>query len=1342
MSLSETRSFLEDLVLRYNSDTDISEGSRAQAELIEPILQRVGIDPFDEDISVFVRERIRQAFPTLAITEADDLTDTLIDPMRVLLEPLVREVKLVKLRASLRNQASLSDDEIDALMGNFFESRRAGGYSTGVVRIYFANPQTISIGGTQAATTRAGLRFFATRPQQITADQMRLNVEGAEYYFDVNFTSENRGDEYNVEAGEVVSIASLPTSTRVSNLRRFRGGVVRETSYDFIARAERSQSDKTLTVERGISATLFENFPALRRLFVVGFRDPEMVRDVIEGGSLGPVPENDLSGAFYGLATAIDDLDGDGTTPVFEALTGSFITRLGSVNSTPTNWYATLVYTAGSGLIVIDSQVQQVLSGTLIRVDHEIPLAGVSGFTWMLRERRLTITGIPGGIALPNSSNSTVALELRTDQVHIGGKTDVYVAGEAERGTAAIGLLTDEAPIARGFAAVTDASNRVQLNDGVISGIVAGMSLVLEEGQDAGSYLILQVNAPGAPLSLVELRLATIMTGSQSNLSYRVVDEIDVELTDPKALKIDGSDLITSAGNAVVQTASSSNFVDASVQVGDVLSIAATLGGGEFSVTEVGTAYLKVSPAPSRTLTAASYRVFTRSPAVSAPIVRITSLELLDSANAPTGTLIPYREPVLAMSHSFQNEGSGYLYDGLVIAGLVSKGVPAGTAGFVGVGAGVILELYVYHPEAPWKGAFAGVVLVFAPGIGGNDLTAAEVAAQITADPNCASLSIRATVITYASMEYVGIIAANLLRVAVACPLLGMPFARTNAEVTPLSAAVGEFASAKIHLLQLAEFVSGNNAGELARVVQDPNVLTSLEVLPLGTGPAGPRGAPSCMYNAKVLRPDVGARVRIGRASVGSARVFFQAPTSAEFDYASTRFTAIVDSAVLSYAPDPENMRVVLPAYPRTDLVGTGTTDPAVQTLSDTTQNFLLQRIQPGDVIEILYTSIVSTAPLTTPAALVVGGTDLVLRLGIDPFITISFPVDAVRQNVADYINTRVGTEIATIASTGHLVLMSSTRIEIDMVASTPVALSELCLAALVAPVTTDHPGRGEYIISGTDEQTLRLSVMTPMPTTPSIADTHYRIRRYVQRISSTEMNLNVDPSGLYYADIELVSLAPGNAYNIGSDVAFGVTGHRADGYRLTVDNEITSFSRAEILRAQISPSMLLVGSSDSPAEYVQLPRQSVQVAYERSQVVDDIQSFCDSDFQRVVCEEILVRHLTPHYVSLNWSYVGGNSEPDMLRAVTDLLDAIEPGDEFEVGDVVDLLRKRGAVSVYTPDTHAITGRSAPMFVVVYHGTDRRVRGIIVHDYVDTVRTQRFLAGNIALSRVSVGGIR
>ena len=103
MALSDIELFLRDVFQRYDPSLNTAEGSRIQTEVIQPILGRIGPDPFDNDIETFVKDRLTQSFPTLSLTQTSALNDTLVSPMRVLLEPIVREIKLVKLRQSVAN---------------------------------------------------------------------------------------------------------------------------------------------------------------------------------------------------------------------------------------------------------------------------------------------------------------------------------------------------------------------------------------------------------------------------------------------------------------------------------------------------------------------------------------------------------------------------------------------------------------------------------------------------------------------------------------------------------------------------------------------------------------------------------------------------------------------------------------------------------------------------------------------------------------------------------------------------------------------------------------------------------------------------------------------------------------------------------------------------------------------------------------------------------------------------------------------------------------------------------------------------------------------------------------
>lgn len=1332
MSLKETRSFLEELIQRYDPDLDVSSGSTVDAELIQPILDRIGIDPIDEDMHVFVRERVRQAMDgRVAINELDELTDLLIDPCRVLFEPLAREVKLQRLRSSLKNGQSLADAEVDALMANFFEPRVSGGYAVGTVRAYFSQPQTIGITQTSVASTRGGaLRFTPTRAQGITRDEMVTNIDGTEYYFDINYTAEERGDEYNVDRGEIVSIANLVSATRVTNLRRFRDGAPREDNLEFMSRVQRSAGDSTLTSEPGIIGAIERTFPDVRGIVVAGFGDPEMQRDIIKGGGFSAIPVDDVYGSFSGGATPVDDLDGDVETYHVDLKNGHLLARVGPVGGGASGWWVTITYQefGGTERYALDAEIVDVISDTVAVLDRPIPLFMDYG-VGALRRRELTISDIPGGISFPNTPEGE--LVLRPDEVHIGGKTDIYVGGSVETATASITNLSDELPLLVGQLASTQGSTPGSedvirlfgISGADYAKIKTQMSLVLEEGVDVGSYRILSLPDIGSSSAPFRVRVDADMTGTQASLAWRVVDDISQELTDPKAIRATGSDLVTSAGNDTVYTMSAFNFFDAGVAEGDVLELTTEDGPVELRVEEVNTTTLVVDPPPERTYAEVAWRVFARSEAVQTPVSRVTRVELLDATGAPNGTVIPYRDPVLAHSRAFQNEGEGVLYDGYVLSGMIFA-FPSS----VGVGSSFIWRQA--DPDRPWaipEGSDSGMYVA-----SGTYLTADALVADLmlAGIPN-----MRATVITdprNATREYVGIYCSRLMVIVSstgdftsALPA-GLTTATIRTEGSGLSAA-------GVSAHDRAELYGGSNAGVLARTMTNIAVVSSGDdAVVLGVGPLGPSADLEGLYDVTVLNPAI-EFARVGRPSVGSARVFFLDPTSASFSYAATRFE--LDG--LTFHPDPENRRQIMPALPATaPMRGALLSSSGGGTITDAEATFLLDAVVPGDVLELLYTPVTGTAPLPT-TLLPLGGLELVLVIGKRPPLTVAFPTSMLRQDAVDYINERVGFDLASL-DVGVLELMGDEAVTVDPTSS---AIAQLSLPTSPTLLSTQRAITGsEYIVASVTDTVIVVSPGTPMTTTSALPFS-YRVWRYVQRCSTTEMNLNLDASGLYYFDVQLQSMGPGDRYNISSGRALEVSGHQGDGYRLSTPSSVLSYSRGEELWAEISRTMLLVGSSDSPQEAVQLSQQNVMVTYERAVTADAVQSFADSSARRMVCSEPLVRTLLPHVVNLNWNYVGGPSEPAAVRALEEAM--ADPDATLDGLEVLDLVRAlSGASSVYITDPESVNGRAAPVMVVVYHDVDRTIRAQIVSDVVDTTRTQRFLPGNLVLRRVTAGGIR
>lgn len=1351
MAQSDIETFLNDLLLRYDPSIDLTDGSRAQVMLVDPILSRIGTDPFDSDIQTFVEQRVIQTFPNMSIADTQVVRDTLISPMRVLIEAITREVKLVKLRQSVSNVERLGDDEVDALMANFFEARQQGGYSRGVVRIYFSAPVTVSFTLIQVASTRGGLRYTPSPAQTFTADQMLLNREGQEYYADVTYVAERRGDEYNVDRNEVTAIANLPSAARVRNPNRFTNGLPRENSIDFVSRVEQKQSDRTLTTSRGILSELTDNFPGVERVQVIGFRDPEMQRDIVKGGGMGPALSPDAFGPVYGTGTSIDDGDGNVTTRRISAPTGHFVSRIGSAGTDPDGFFVTLIYFVSGSVVIVDVAVDSVVSDTDILLDYEIPTFPLTIY-WTLRRRELTISDIPGGITLPDTIDGD--LVIRSGEVHIGGKTDMYIAGEITEETVAIEGISDEEPLARGGNAQTSAtSNIITINDppgsaAALQALLADgfFSIVLDEGVDVGSYDIRQTTVSGSTL---QVRVPVALTGTAGALLWKIVDEINVELTEPKDIKLEGADLVMVAGNPSITTLGSTNFIDANVQPNDILRVDADIVGGDYTITTVGPVSLLVSPTPQRTLANLKYIIFRPTGTVQAPVVRVKELELLDSGGAPNGVKIPYREPVAIITRGFQNEGSGIEFEGYPASvGLVTGALPS-TMNF---GAGSTLFWFFSNPQKAYDGltskplTSSGFYTLTLVGV----LSPAAVVAVINADVALNERQVRASVIVYDGATYIGIYCPELVEINIAGSANSILFfatsdrSSTNSNITifGFNPRVGD----------LVEFIDGNNRGTTRVLANHVGTAAETQTVIVGQGPTdtifnNPQGP---LHEVDVLLPEVGTRIRIGHPSVGSARVYFLAPTSAEFRYFTSQFSTLVGTDTLFFRPDPENDRVIMPAPPLTSLPQQGTAAfGSVNTaFRDTTVDFTALNVRPGDLLDILFFPIISTSPLASPGTIAgIVGQTLILRLDENPWITINFPIALTREDLADYINTQVGEDIASINGSGNLVLMAASSLVTIREDSTILSPDAIFLAG--APRSTAHPysapaglGVGTHIIRVVNANDLTLSPSTPFPNTIAYPFTAYRIRRNLQRISSTEMNNNQDETGLYFVDVEMLSLAPGDRNNAPTGLVMTGSGVIADGYRLYTDNSNLTYSRAEKLFAAMSRTILLVGSSDSPQEYVQLSRQNVQVSYDRSQLVDDVQSFSDSDEHRVVNEEILVRHLLPHYVNLGWRYVAGDTEIVMRQALTDALGTIEANEELEVIDLTRVMTARGTTSIYSLDPESPTGRVAPVMVVVYHDVDRNVRAVIVNDFVKTSRTQRFIADDLAIVRVAPGGLR
>lgn len=1350
MAVRDLEAFIRQSAANFDPNLDTNPGSPFDSKVIQPILRRIGPDPFSVDMQTFIDARLRQAYPEMAIGDGDMLTDALNKPISLLWDPVVREVARIKRGQSFSDPNTLTTEEADALGANLFANRAQGDFARGTARILFAQAQNVSVSPVNFVTSRGGLRFFPTESQAIRVEEMLQNIdENGLFYFDLTVIAEKPGTSYNIGPKELISIANLDAAVQVLNLRKFQSGDEAQTAAEFVDQTEQSLTERSLVTIRGVAAKVTKAFPEVSRLNVVGFNDPEMQRDLITGGSLGPIQAAGTAGA------TVSDLVGAAFTRRFSTSEADFITLIGPVGTPPVGFVLTVFGAFGTAAIARDLTIARVISATVVETETQEMVYGLSGLRWSLRKSELTLSGIPGGILFPDGALGTVAIP--DGAVHIGGTVDTYIRGaDFDEATLVIDNLTDDSNELEGLTLTFTSTTTATLSDLVfgvdyVSGDVTfqllaragsdSLTLQVVNGVNAGVYRILAVNQSG-PSPVVTVTPA-FASGVASPARWRIFDNVDVDLSDIKETRVAGDDLATVQNFDTVSTASAVDFDAVGVAEGDVLRILEGADKGDYAIVEnplaPGFTSLRVDAAFKSSQNGLSYVIFRPNAAGSLqlPLVRIRSIELLDSSSQPVGTTIPYAQPVDIQSNAFQNPARGVKHDlSDVRLGLVSQPEPGG--GFL-VGGLTLTLKYGLNLASTVNVAFSvGPALALATVI--SEINAAVLA---QAGEPSAALQVGPDRVGIRPFGAGGVVATAGTNAAVTAFFGGTDERRTSRDIrsaTIDASIVGsvsgwELAEPFIDLrtgLDIVQILDGNQVG----FVPGPFVVE---------GAVAPATSPStALQQATLTRafsPEVSIRAQVGTRSIGSVRVFFLDPTSFEVRSGETFFELETDSGLIRFTPDPTLDAQRIPAPPGGDKPTDGASANASALWTSASQDFILSQAQAGDKLVVDYHPIAGTVVLTDPVPSLVDKT-IIFSVDGSPDKTLVFIRDDVtlaadevtRQGVADQINAAAGVDIARITGSNTLEFEADASI---IIRGTGTANSVI-LGGLATTASTfvgvqqnnDAPHKGEYVIQSVDSQTqLTLtgvlnSGLSPF-SSPFTRQQFKVFRTGVQRISTSQMKDNTAEAGLYFFDVELVSEGTGDLWNIDAGEQLKATGYRSDGYFLTTEDSNLTFSSIERPRLSISKTILEDGVDDDPSNATQIAGQNILITYDRSSLVEDVQNFSSSETERVVNASPLARHLIPHFVRFDSTYVGGSKEEVVVPEVEDYITGLAPAEALESSDIQKILSDAGATSITNPIS----------LIAIVHNVDRSITAARSQDRLTTGRLAAFIPDLLNIKR-------
>lgn len=243
----------------------------------------------------FVIQRLLEYDPSFDAGAGVATTGLMIDPLSVILQPIIDELTIVQISQSILSiletddPDSFPEDIVDGLASNVYVERNPGEISSDVQRIRFFEPIDFSAQkGVLVFRGAGGQRYTNSESVTVTSAEVSLNQEGTLFFVDIPIIALEEGDDFNVAAGSITVMESEPIGTaNVANLFGMEQGRNRETNTELIDRIKVAVTVRALVTGRGIIVTLTETFTTIVEITPIGFGDDEMMRDIVFNVHIG-----------------------------------------------------------------------------------------------------------------------------------------------------------------------------------------------------------------------------------------------------------------------------------------------------------------------------------------------------------------------------------------------------------------------------------------------------------------------------------------------------------------------------------------------------------------------------------------------------------------------------------------------------------------------------------------------------------------------------------------------------------------------------------------------------------------------------------------------------------------------------------------------------------------------------------------------------------------------------------------------------------------------------------------------------------------------------------------------
>lgn len=251
------------------------------------------ITNIDNLIRSYIVSSMQEKYPDLDTSPNSPLDDIFIKPIITIMGQFLERANKLEMMQNLNNAEYMTEEELDEKgEGSYFLPRRDGQTASTTLTLMFANLNlteenfSLVIPSGLIFKSSSGAEFQTIVETKLLADDVKKGYDKYRMLYEVEVTVQatDVGSAYNVDANEITDCTTFFSNYYIgcTNKATVTGGKDTESNKEYAERIRNWYTSRQLGTKPGYKSFILESFSEVRDVYVVGYRDKYMERDLLK----------------------------------------------------------------------------------------------------------------------------------------------------------------------------------------------------------------------------------------------------------------------------------------------------------------------------------------------------------------------------------------------------------------------------------------------------------------------------------------------------------------------------------------------------------------------------------------------------------------------------------------------------------------------------------------------------------------------------------------------------------------------------------------------------------------------------------------------------------------------------------------------------------------------------------------------------------------------------------------------------------------------------------------------------------------------------------------------------